>query len=64
MRLTNPTINYLLTAQFSEQPVSDKLDVLLHEFGIHTDHAYGQSVRQEFLLDQYRVHDDLCDALL
>ena len=50
-------------AKGDEQSVGDKLDVLAHELGVHTDKRNGESVCQELLLDLDRLLDNLGDGV-
>lgn len=51
-------------AHGNEQSVSNKLDVLLHEVGIHAEECYWQSIRQELLLNGNSFNDDILNDLL
>ena len=42
---------HLFTTEFNEKSIGDKLDVLAHQFAIHSDQSARQCVRQELLLD-------------
>lgn len=54
----------LVIAEGEQQAVGDELDVLLHQVGVHAEQAAGEGLRQELLLDLYRVDDDVLDQLL
>jgi len=41
----------LLIAKSNEQTVSDELDVLAHELGVHADEGDGEGISQELLFD-------------
>ncbi len=45
-------------------PVSDELNVLLHELLVHADEAHGKSVADELLLTLDSVPDDAVDGVL
>jgi len=54
----------LLVAKSHEKSVSDELDVLAHELGVHSKQVDGESLRQELLLDRDSVGDDVLHDLL
>lgn len=49
----------LLVAKGHEETVSDKLDVLAHELGVHAKQATGKSVSEELLLDANGLDNDV-----
>ena len=55
---------HLLTSQFDQQAVCDKLDVLLHEHAVHADQVARKRVCQELLLDGHGVRHDTVDLVL
>ena len=55
---------HLLVAESDKESVSDELDVLLHQVGVHAQQSAGQSFGQEFLLDLDGIDDDIADDLL
>ena len=48
----------LLVPKSDEQSVSDKLDILAHELGVHADEGDGESISQELLLNDDGLLDD------
>ena len=55
---------HLLVAQRHEQPVGDKLNVLLHEVCVHAEQSAGECLGKELLLDSHSISDDVTDGLL
>ena len=53
----------LLVAKSHEQAVSDKLDVLAHEGGVHAEKTTRKSISQELLLNADGLNDDVLDNL-
>ena len=53
----------LLIAKSNEQTVSNELDVLAHELGVHADEGDGKSISQELLLNDDGLLDDLLQEL-
>ena len=51
--------SYLVTPQFVEQAIRHELDVLPHEFTVHSDHVNRQRLGQELLLNDDGFPDDL-----
>jgi hypothetical protein len=54
----------LFVAEGDEESVSDELDVLLHQGGVHAEQGAGESLGQELLLDGDGIGDDGGDDLL
>lgn len=54
----------LRVTQSHQETIGHKLDVLLHELGVHTNQHHGQGIRQELLLDSHSFSDDGVDTLL
>lgn len=54
----------LLVAESDEQTVSDKLNVLLHEVGVHAKQGTGESLSEELLLNGDGITNDVLDHLL
>jgi len=52
---------HLVVAESHEEPVSDELDVLAHELGIHSDESNGEGVSEELLFDGNSLDDNLLD---
>ena len=55
---------HLLVTERQEQAVGNELDVLLHQVGVHAEESTGKRLRQELLLDDDSVSDDVLDDLL
>ena len=53
----------LLVAKGHEETVSDKLDVLAHELGVHAEQGTGKSVSEELLLDPDGLDNDVFNDL-
>jgi hypothetical protein len=53
-----------LISQCEQEPVSDKLDVLLHKFGIDSQQGTRKAVGEKPLLDSDSFGDDILDDLL
>ena len=53
----------LLVAERDEETVGNKLDVLAHELGVHTDERNGESISQELLFNDDSLFDDLLQEL-
>lgn len=54
----------LLVAESDKQTVGNKLDVLLHQVGVHAEQGAGESLGQELLLNSDSISDDVTDHLL
>lgn len=54
----------LLVTEREQQAVSDELDVLLHQVGVHAEQRARKSLGQELLLDFDGFSDDILDSLL
>lgn len=54
----------LLVAESDEQTIGNKLNVLLHQCGVHAQQSTGKSLGQELLLDSDSISDDFTDNLL
>lgn len=54
---------HLLVAQCDEETISDKLDVLAHEFGVHADHADRKGLGEELLLNDNGLGNDTLDSV-
>jgi len=51
-------------AKSQQQAVSDKLDVLAHEGGVHAEQSTGKSLSEELLLNLNGLGDDGLDGIL
>lgn len=54
----------LLVAEGDEEAVSNELDVLLHQVGVHAEKSARQSLGQELLLNGDGISDDVVNHLL
>lgn len=54
----------LLVAESDEESVSNELDVLLHQGGVHAEKSARKSLSQELLLNGDGISDNLVDNLL
>ena len=54
----------LLIAERQEQTISDELNILLHEVGVHAEESAWESLSEEFLLNFNGLSDDVLDCLL
>jgi hypothetical protein len=54
----------LLVTESDKQSVSDELNVLLHEVGVHAEQSTGESLSEEFLFNGNSISDDVLDHLL
>jgi hypothetical protein len=54
----------LLVAKRQQQAVSDELNVLAHEGGVHAEQSAGKSISEELLLDLNGLGDDGLDSVL
>lgn len=54
----------LLVAKSNKQTVGNKLDVLLHQVGVHAEQGARESLSQELLLNSDSIGDDVTDHLL
>ena len=57
-------IEVLFVAEGDEEAISDELDVLGHQVGVHADQADGEGVADEVLLHGDGVEEDLFNAFL
>lgn len=54
----------LVVAESDQQTISDELDVLLHQVGVHAQEGARQSLGQELLLDLDSIDDNILNHLL
>ncbi len=54
----------LRVAELETEAIRNKLNILLHELGVHTDELTGQRLRDEMLLDFHGLANDLVRLLL
>ncbi len=57
-------VEVLLVTKSDKKAVSNKLNVLTHEVGVHSQERAGKSIREELLLDRNRLNDDVLDDLV
>lgn len=57
-------VEVLLVTKSNKETVSNKLDVLTHEVGVHSQERAGKSIREELLLDRNSLNDDVLDDLV
>lgn len=57
------SVDFVVT-QSEEETISNELDVLLHESGVHSQESTWKSLGQKFLLDFYSFGDDILNGLL
>lgn len=54
----------LLVAEGEEKTISDELNVLLHEVGVHAEESTWKGISEELLLDGNSLGDDVLNGLL
>lgn len=54
----------LLVSESDKQTIGNKLNVLLHQVGVHAQKSARESLSQELLLDSDGISDDVTDNLL
>lgn len=54
----------LLVTEGNQKTVSDELDVLAHQLGVHAEQGNRESISQELLLDADGLDDDVLNHLL
>ena len=57
-------VEVLLVTQGHQKAVGNKLNVLAHQVGVHTQQSNGKSICQEFLLDGHGFDNDVFHDLL
>lgn len=57
-------VEVLLVTKSDKKTVSNKLNVLTHEVGVHSQKRAGKSIREELLLNRNSLNNDVLDDLV